>query len=136
MAKGQNPIACSCVFDYVKNESGNKEIILMLDDVFDRQGSSEIMTWIYDADFEFLNSDDIKRIVISGVRTADYKFRLLMAGIDEAKLVCTDKEIDAPDKLIFDGTDKIFILHELYAADEAMKVKDKVKELIQSRRNV
>lgn len=59
-----------------------------------------------------------------------------MAGIDEAKLVCTDKEIDAPDKLIFDGTDKIFILHELYAADEAMKVKDKVKELIQSRRNV
>lgn len=136
MAKGQNPIACSCVFDYVKNESGNKEIILMLDDVFDRQGSSEIMTWIYDADFEFLNSDDIKRIVISGVRTADYKFRLLMAGIDEAKLVCTDKEIDAPDKLIFDGTDKIFILHELYAADEAMKVKDKVKELIQSRRDV
>lgn len=125
MAKGQNPIACSCVFDYVKKEPGQKEIILMLDDVFDRIASSEIMTWIYDADFEFLNDVSISRIIISGVRCEDYKLRLLLAGVPEEKLVCVSKEIDAPDYLHFDGTDKVFILHELYAADEAMKVRDK-----------
>ncbi len=135
MAKGQNPIACSCVFDYVRQESGQKEVILMLDDVFDRDGSSEIMTWIYDADFEFLNSELIHRIIISGVRSADYKFRLLMAGVPESKLICTQKEIDAPNHLSLNGTEKIFILHELYAAEEAMRVKDKVKEAIQNRRN-
>lgn len=135
MAKGQNPIACSCVFDYVKQEPGQKEIILMLDDVFDRDGSSEIMTWIYDADFEFLNSDQIHRIIISGVRSADYKFRLLMAGVPEEKLICTEKEIDAPNHLLLNETEKIFILHELYAAEEAMRVKNKVKEAIQNRRN-
>ena len=135
MAKGQNPIACSCVFDYVRQESGQKEVILMLDDVFDRDGSSEIMTWIYDADFEFLNSELIHRIIISGVRSADYKFRLLMAGVPESKLICTQKEIDAPNHLSLNGTEKVFILHELYAAEEAMRVKDKVKEAIQNRRN-
>lgn len=135
MAKGQNPIACSCVFDYVRQQPGQKEIILMLDDVFDRDGSSEIMTWIYDADFEFLNSDSISRIIISGVRSADYQFRLLMAGVPENKLITTKKEIDAPNYLSLNGTDKIFILHELYAAEEAMHVRDKVKEFIQSRRN-
>ncbi len=135
MAKGQNPIACSCVFDYVRHESGQKEIILMLDDVFDRDGSSEIMTWIYDTDFEFLNSDSISRIIISGVRSADYKFRLLMAGVPENKLICTEKEIHAPNHLSLNGTDKIFILHELYAAEEAMRVKNKVKEAVQNRRN-
>lgn len=125
MAKGQNPIACSCVFDYVKKEPGQKEIILMLDDVFDRAGSSEIMTWIYDTDFEFLNDSAIARIIISGVRCEDYKLRLLMAGVPEEKLICVSKEIDAPDYLSLSGTDKIFILHELYAADEAMRVKEK-----------
>jgi len=134
MAKGQNPIACSCVFDYVRQEPGNKEVILMLDDVFDRNGSSEIMTWIYDTDFEFLNSDSINRIIISGVRSADYKFRLLMAGVPEDKLFCTDREIDAPDKLSLKETDKIYILHELYAAEEAMRVRDKVKQCIRNRR--
>ena len=83
MAKGQNPIACSCVFDYVRKEKGQKEIILMLDDVFDRVNSSEIMTWIYDTDFEFLNEETIRRIIISGVRCEDYKLRLLMTGISE-----------------------------------------------------
>lgn len=126
MAKGQNPIACSCVFDYVKKEEGKKEVILMLDDVFDRADSSEIMTWIYDADFEFLNADSISRIIISGVRCADYKLRLLLAGVAEEKLFCTEKELDAPNLLSLSDTNKIFILHELYAAEEALKVKDKV----------
>ncbi|MBP3543506.1 MAG: DUF1727 domain-containing protein [Lachnospiraceae bacterium] len=126
MAKGQNPIACSCVFDYVKNETGKKEIILMLDDVFDRIASSEIMTWIYDADFEFLNDDSISHIIISGVRCEDYKLRLLLAGVPEEKLTCVTKELDTPDYLHCFGTDKIFILHELYAADEALQVRDKV----------
>ena len=93
------------------------------------------MTWIYDADFEFLNSDQIHRIIISGVRSADYKFRLLMAGVPEEKLICTEKEIDAPNHLLLNETEKVFILHELYAAEEAMRVKNKVKEAIQNRRN-
>lgn len=130
MAKGQNPIACSCVFDYVSREPGRKEIILMLDDVFDRAASSEIMTWIYDADFEFLASDSITNIIISGVRCMDYKLRLLLGGVPEERLICTAKELDAPDFLKLDGTDSIFILHELYAADDAMKVRDRVLDKI------
>ncbi len=135
MAKGQNPIACSCVFDYVRKEPGQKEIILMLDDVFDRIASSEIMTWIYDADFEFLNDTSISHIIISGVRCEDYKLRLLLAGVPEQKLVCVTKEIDAPDYLKLSGTDKVFILHELYAADEAMKVRDKTAARLQHSNN-
>lgn len=125
MAKGQNPIACSCVFDYVKKEPGRKEIILMLDDVFDRVSSSEIMTWIYDADFEFLNDEWITHIIISGVRCEDYKLRLLLAGVPEERITCVEKEIDTPDYLHCTGTDKVYILHELYAAQEALKVRDK-----------
>ena len=132
MAKGQNSVACSCVFDYVRREPDSKEIILLLDDAFDRKESSENMTWIYDADFEYLNDPSIKRIIIGGVRTADYKLRLLIAGVDPEKIVCTESEMDTPSLLKFDS-EKIFILHELYLNTEAMKVRDKVKDMLRER---
>lgn len=130
MAKGQNPIACSCVFDYVAKESGKKELILLLDDIFDRRGSSENMTWIFDCDFEFLNQPEITNIIIAGVRTNDYKLRLLMAGVPEEKLKETSDEAGAYKLLELKDTDSVYILHELYAADTAMKLRDSVKQYI------
>jgi len=125
MTKGQNPVACSCVFDYVRTESGIKEVIIMLDDL-SYKASSEIMTWIYDADFEFLNDDSIARLVVCGVRCFDYRLRLLLAGVPEEKIVCVSDEAESPSKLILDGTDKIFILHDLTQPKMTATVRDGV----------
>ena len=130
MAKGQNPIACSCVFDYVKKEEGKKEIILMLDDVFDAKKSSENLTWIYDCDFEFLNSDDIEKIIIGGVRSKDYYLRLLIAGVPEEKLICTENELDTVKYLSLEKDTTIYILFELYADPTARKIKENIKKLL------
>ncbi len=112
MTKGQNPVACSIVFGYIKAEPGVKEVIVMLDDMgFSK--TTEIVTWIYDADFEFLNDPSIKRIVVGGVRTHDYHLRLLLAGVPEEKIRCVRSELDAPAELELEGTDKVFILHDL-----------------------
>lgn len=131
MAKGMNSVACSIVFDYVRNSSGSKEIILVLDDVFDNNNSSEYMCWVYDVDFEFLNDPQIKRIIVGGVRCLDYKVRMLLAGIPEEKIICVDKETDTPDYLGWD-TDKIYILHELYRNDEALGIRDEIKRRLAS----
>ena len=57
-------------------------MVLMLDDVFDEKESSENITWLYDADFEFLNSPDIIEVIPVGIRCLDSKLRLLIAGVD------------------------------------------------------
>lgn len=125
MTKGQNPVACSCVFDYVRAESGVKEVIIMLDDLgFSK--SSEIMTWIYDTDFEFLNDESIVRLVVCGVRCFDYRLRLLLAGVPDEKIVCVENTPDAPKQLLLDGTDKIFILHDLTQPEMTATVCDGV----------
>ena len=112
MTKGQNPVACSIVFDYIRSEPGVKEVIVMLDDLTYKK-TTEIVTWVYDADFEFLNDESIKRIVVGGVRMHDYHLRLLLAGVPEEKIRCVEHETDAPAELELDGTDKVFILHDL-----------------------
>ncbi len=111
MIKHQNPIACSIVFDYVRSAPGTKEVVVMLDDLAYKKGS-ELVTWIYDADYEFLNDESIKRIVVCGVRKHDYHLRLLLAGVPEEKIRCTDYEPDAAFELELHGTDKVFILHD------------------------
>ena len=123
MTKGQNPVACSIVFDYIRSEPGVKEVIVMLDDLTYKK-TTEIVTWVYDADFEFLNDESIKRIVVGGVRMHDYHMRLLLAGVPEEKIRCVEHETDAPAELELDGTDKVFILHDLTTPQLTKQVRD------------
>ncbi len=132
LAKGQNPVACSCVFEYVGQESGTKEVVIMVDDIYDRKDSSEIMTWIYDADFEFLNQPNITNIVVVGVRRQDYKMRLLMAGVPEDRIRIVEKEDEVCGQLNFD-TEKIFVLYELYLVDEAMVLRDQICDTLKEK---
>ena len=66
LSKGMNPIACSRVFDYVRKYKGNKAVILFLDDLHEAANGSENTAWQYDTDYEFLNNESIKQVIIAG----------------------------------------------------------------------
>ena len=126
LAKGQNPIACSCIFDYLKKEKHDKEIIMFLYDVHDAKTGSEIMDWVYDADFEFLNSDNIKKIIIAGPRDLDFYNRLLIAGIPSERLVIAPSVLESSNYLSMNKNNEIFILHDIYTAKLAWQLKDNI----------
>ena len=129
MAKEHNPIACSVVFDYVSKEPGVKEILFLLDD----ETPKESMCWIYDCDYEKLNSPLIKHIIIPGSRSLDQKLRLLMAGVPEEKIVNDMQDMEAPDYIELDGTDKIFVLHQHWKPETDKKVVARLKEILSKR---
>ena len=136
MAKGQNAIACSCVFDYVRKEPNKKEIILLLFDLFDNKNSSENLAWIYDCDFEFLNDKDIDRIIIGGPRCDDFYLRLLLSGIPKEKLFMTKDESDTVNYLSLDKNKDIYILYELYDYKISNNVRLKlINKLIRGNKN-
>lgn len=125
MAKGQNSVSCSRTLDFVGHESGARTVFIMIDDLFERRDSSEFMGWIYDADFEFLNTPDIKQIVLAGPRCFDYKLRLLVAGVDESVILCEEDEFKAVDIMDKD-IDKLYLLHDTSTYDLACKVEEKI----------
>lgn len=131
LSKGQNPVAASRVFDYVKSVKGTKAVILITDDCDDAKHSSENLTWLYDADFELLNNEDIKNVIIGGVRANDLYLRGLMADIPEDRLTKIEDEIKTVDFVNLEEVDTIFILHDIYKFDVAQKLKDILREKLQ-----
>ena len=129
MSKEKNALAGSRAFDYIAGRQGRKELLLMMNCLGDVHHWSENTCWIFDADFEFLAHESIEQIVCAGQRAADYKLRLLMAGVPEEKIVCEHDEFRAAERLHFTPGDDIYLLYGTDSLALAYKVYDHLKTL-------
>jgi len=98
----------------IRRHEGRKAVVLMVDDLGDARETSENISWLYDTDFEFLKDDSIVQIVCSGVRNADYRVRLLVAGVEPSRITCVAHESEAADAIRTEDTDTIFLLYDVY----------------------
>lgn len=134
LAKGMNPIACSRAFEYAKTTEGNKIAIVIVDDLHEAAKGVENIAWQYDTDYEFLNDESIKQIIIAGPRCLDGYVRMRLADIPEDKIYCVADMIEATSHSKLDGIDKVIILHDLYSIEETEQIKNKIKEMIKERK--
>ena len=95
LGKGLNAFAESRVYETIVQQPGDKELVMLINDLGMAAHWSENISWIYDTDFETLNVDSIKKIVVFGDRGLDYRLRMLFAGIPESKIVHVMKAEDA-----------------------------------------
>lgn len=129
MSKDKNALAGSRAFDYISGLPGPKELILMMNCIHDQQHWSENVTWLYDCDFEFLNKENITRIVATGPRAKDYRLRLLFAGVPDEKIRCTLNEMDAPALLDYHSGESVCLFYGTDALDLVYRVQGKIKML-------
>lgn len=91
---------------------------------------SENPSWMYDTDFEFLNSDDVTCLVCAGPRAYDYRLRLLLAGIPNEKIRLEEDEFAALKLLPLRSGDDVYILYGVDGMPLAFRVKAKLKEML------
>lgn len=133
VAKGQNATSVSTVFEHLAKDESKKELIILLDEIFENPKKQETVAWIYDTDYEFLNNDNIRKIVIGGPRCKDHYLRLLLAGLPKEKICCV-KDIFETAKLVdHKGVDKIFVLHDVNCVSRGHAVRDAVIEHIKAK---
>lgn len=126
--KSQNVSAASTVFEYMSKEPSNKEIVFCLDEVQDKNHPTETLTWIYETDYEFLNSPNIKKIIIGGHMYLNHKLRLLLAGVPEEKIVAIENEDDVPNYVDTKGIEKVYVLFETDFLSKGNKWRDAIVE--------
>lgn len=104
----------------VKNPAGYNQAIdtLCLNDeefstlfmLNDNYADGQDISWIWDVEFERLNSLPIKKIFISGTRLYDMAIRLKTAGLDQNSFEIEKDYETLTNKIINSSTDKIYIL--------------------------
>ena len=129
LAKGQNPIACSRACDFVRRQSGEKCVIMILEDLYDAKRTTENIAWIHETDFEFLCQPDIAQIIVGGKRSADYLARLLIAGVPRERIFICDKETDTVG-FIDAKAEKFFILYDLFNTVSLDYITKELREML------
>ena len=130
MSKDKNALACSRNFDYIRSKPGKKELLVMMNCMGVAKSWSENPSWMYDTDFEFLNSDDVTCLVCAGPRAYDYRLRLLLAGIPDEKIRLEEDEFAALKLLPLRSGDDVYILYGVDGMPLAFRVKAKLKEML------
>ena len=131
MAKGQNPTATSTVLQYLTFVTEDIEVVLLVDEVFHDPKRSESVSWIWEADMEFLNRDNIKKIVVAGARYLDHKVRLLAAGVPAERIVCLRHEEEAIQNVDIHGFRRIYFLHDVNAISRTRRICEAVRDRIE-----
>ena len=126
MSKDKNALACSRNFDYIRSKPGKKELLLMMNCLGVAKSWSENPSWMYDTDFEFLNSDDVTCLVCAGPRA--YQLRLLLAGIPRQKIRLAEDEFAALELLPLTPGDDVYLLYGVDGTPLAFRVREKLKE--------
>lgn len=99
--KSENATAASVVLDTICKEPGTKAVVLMLavTSKAENPTKTEFIGWYYQADFEYLNSPDVKQVILEGEQNEDLLLRLLLAGIPREKIVVVDTPEEAAAKV-------------------------------------
>ncbi|MEG0799116.1 MAG: MurT ligase domain-containing protein [Bacilli bacterium] len=126
LAKAQTPVSVSGVLNEIRKDNSKKAILFMLDNKNERK-SSEIISYLYECDFEFLCDKSIKQIIVTGSRKEDLLLRLLIAKIPKDIIKTVTSEIDAVNILNTTDITKIYIIYDVYMYDDSTKVIDAVK---------
>lgn len=134
-SKGENSTATSTALATICREPGSKVVALMLADYYlaSNPKKTEYTGWYYQADFEYLADPAIKQVVVQGANSDDLLLRLLLAGIEPAKIRLAETETEAADMVDLDGVDGVFCAYDIFNGEQADRFRDRVAERIRAR---
>lgn len=129
LAKGQNPAAVSQTFETINKNKNMKDVVLLMDDVSTiKKKACEVEEWLYDSDFEFLDSKNINKIIIGGIRAKDYYVRLLMTNINPNKILMTYDEKEVVKMIDYKKIDEIILVHDVFNNDFIKEIKEDIRK--------
>lgn len=124
VSKNENNLSYKQSLDYIRHQLGDKTVVLGFDNSSRRYKENDI-SWIWDIDFEMLNDNSIKNIVLIGKYCYDMLLRMEYAGINKDKLILVENMSDLGKIIKEKTTGKIYSMN---CFDKEIEIKKIIKE--------
>jgi len=102
----KNPAGANEVLRTLALENGEIDLLAVLNDNI---ADGRDISWVWDADFEFL-AGRVRRVVCAGTRAGELAVRLKYAGVERQRLVVVPELADALDAAHADGSGPLYAL--------------------------
>jgi len=132
-AKGENSTATSTAIQTICREPGRKAVAFIMSDYYLATSpySSEYTGWYYQTDFEYLTDPLVEQIVVVGARGEDLLLRLMLAGVDPARVSLVADADAAARTLELTGVEGVFIAYDIFNGDQTDRLRSLVRERIE-----
>ena len=124
VSKNENNLSYKQSLDYIVHQKGDKTIILGFDNSSRRYKENDL-SWIWDIDFEELNHNDIKNIILIGRFCNDLRLRMEYAGIKKDKIILVE-DLSNLSKII--KTKTVGNIYSMVCFDKEIELKKIIKE--------
>ena len=124
VSKNENNLSYKQSLDYIMHQHGDKTIILGFDSSSRRYKENDI-SWIWDIDFEELNDNSIKNIILIGKFCNDMRLRMEYAKINKNKLILVEDISNLAEVIKKKTTGNIY---SMVCFDKEIELKKIIKE--------
>ncbi len=124
----KNPVGLDEVLHMLNTEKDNYSLVTLLNA---NHADGIDTSWIWDADFEGLNKDKVKKMIVGGQRWHDMGFRLEVAGFEPGTMIVNPDDDSLIEEITKLPTKKIYIL-STYTAMLALRKKMAEKKIIKA----
>jgi UDP-N-acetylmuramyl tripeptide synthase len=108
-SKHENSVAYDTNLGYIR-QSGQDCTVLVIVDAISRKYFTGETSWLWDIDFDQLNCENVKRVVLCGKYVNDLALRFDFTKVPGEKIVCFDTVPQAAEALRASGDEEVFVV--------------------------
>lgn len=105
--KAENATTYNACVLKVYQDKRKKDIVIGWKEISRRYNHFDI-SWLYDIEFELLNSDSVFKIYASGIDALNIQKRLILAGISEEKIVTASNLLEIKEEVESDNVEIVY----------------------------
>ncbi len=108
-SKHENSIAYDTNLRYVASTKEDCAVLIIVDAVSRKYFTSET-SWLWDIDFDLLNTPQVERVILSGRYCNDLALRFSFTGIPREKLLVQPDIAAAAETLKAEGSEQVYVV--------------------------
>ena len=108
-SKHENSVAYNTNLGYIR-ASGEDCTVLVIVDAISRKYFTGETSWLWDINFDLLDCDNVKRVVLCGTYVNDLALRFDYSSVPADKIVCCASIPEAAELLKSDGSEPVYVV--------------------------